>query len=132
MDGPGGTIHVVMDGQSGQSMNCLLVMKIKWGLDINTGAVERSEAARARHLCPRYSGGTEYDEGRPYISAIDGPGEPIITGDHLTRDSAISDEAALRSYCVGSTKYGVGIRSTLVLCRGYQICRGDTLYARTV
>ena len=23
-------------------MNCLLVMKIKWSLDINTGAVERS------------------------------------------------------------------------------------------
>ena len=30
--------------------NCLLVMKIKWSLDINTGAVERSEAARARRL----------------------------------------------------------------------------------
>ena len=36
-----------------------------------------------------YAGGTEYDEGRPYISAIDGPGGPIITGDHLTRDSTI-------------------------------------------
>ena len=34
-----------------------------------------------------YAGGTEYDEGRPYISAIDGPGGPIITADHLTRDS---------------------------------------------
>ena len=31
-------------------MNCLLVMKIKWSLNINTGAVERSEAARARCL----------------------------------------------------------------------------------
>ena len=31
-------------------MNCLLVMKTKWSLDINTGAVERSEAARARRL----------------------------------------------------------------------------------
>ena len=31
-------------------MNCLLVMKIKWSLDINTRAVERSEAARARRL----------------------------------------------------------------------------------
>ena len=31
-------------------MNRLLVMKIKWSLDINTGAVERSEAARARRL----------------------------------------------------------------------------------
>ena len=31
-------------------MNCLLVMKIKWSLDINTGAVERSEAVRARRL----------------------------------------------------------------------------------
>ena len=31
-------------------MNCFLVMKIKWSLDINTGAVERSEAARARRL----------------------------------------------------------------------------------
>ena len=34
-----------------------------------------------------YAGGTEYDEGRPYISAIDGPGGPIITADHLTRDT---------------------------------------------
>ena len=31
-------------------MNCHLVMKIKWSLDINTGAVEQSEAARARCL----------------------------------------------------------------------------------
>ena len=31
-------------------MNCLLEIKIKWSLDINTGAVERSEAARARRL----------------------------------------------------------------------------------
>ena len=31
-------------------MNCLLVMTIKWSLDINTGAVERSEAARTRSL----------------------------------------------------------------------------------
>ena len=31
-------------------MNCLLVMKIKWSLDINTGAVKRSEAACARRL----------------------------------------------------------------------------------
>ena len=31
-------------------MNCLLVMKIKWSLDINIGAVERSEAARVRRL----------------------------------------------------------------------------------
>ena len=31
-------------------MNCLLVMKIKWSLDINTGAVERSEAAHAHRL----------------------------------------------------------------------------------
>ena len=31
-------------------MNYLLVMKIKWSLDINTGAVERSEAARARRI----------------------------------------------------------------------------------
>ena len=27
-----------------------LVMNIKWSLDINTGAVERSDAARARRL----------------------------------------------------------------------------------
>ena len=32
------------------NINCLLVMMIKWSLDINTGAVERSEAARARRL----------------------------------------------------------------------------------
>ena len=32
-------------------------MKIKWSLDINTGAVERSEAARARRLC-RLAGAT--------------------------------------------------------------------------
>ena len=38
-------------------MNCLLVMKIKWSLDINTGAVERSEAARARRLAGATVGG---------------------------------------------------------------------------
>ena len=37
-----------------------------------------------------YAGGTEYDEGRPYISAIDGLGGPIITADHLTRDRPCS------------------------------------------
>ena len=31
-------------------IDCLLVMKIKWSLDINTGEVEQSEAARARRL----------------------------------------------------------------------------------
>ena len=31
-------------------MNCILVMKIKWSLDINTGVVEKSEAARACRL----------------------------------------------------------------------------------
>ena len=44
-----------------------------------------------------YAGGTEYDEGRPYISAIDGPGGPIITGDHLTRDTSLSIMSAIRS-----------------------------------
>ena len=64
-------------------MNCLLVMKIKWSLDINTGAVERSEAARARRLAGATAVGLRaiaHDEGRPYISAIDGPAGPIITG----------------------------------------------------
>ena len=41
---------VPLHSTSVESMNCLLVMKIKWSLDINTGAVERSEAARARSL----------------------------------------------------------------------------------
>ena len=41
-------------------MNCLLVMKIKWSLDINTGAVERSEAARARSLAGATVGGAKY------------------------------------------------------------------------
>ena len=50
----------------------------------------RAERGRTRAPpCRRYSGGTEYEEGRPYISAIDGPGGPIITGDHLTRTRAI-------------------------------------------
>ena len=40
-------------------MNCLLVMKIKWSLDINTGAVERSEAARARSLAGATVGGCQ-------------------------------------------------------------------------
>ena len=69
-------------------------MKIKWSLDINTGAVERSEAARARRLAGATVVGLRaiaHDEGRPYISAIDGPGGPIITGDHLTRDSTICE-----------------------------------------
>ena len=42
-------------------MNCLLVMKIKWSLDINTGAVERSEAARARSLAGATVGGADAD-----------------------------------------------------------------------
>ena len=41
-------------------MNYLLVMKIKWSLDINTGAVERSEAARARSLAGANVGGAKY------------------------------------------------------------------------
>ena len=35
-------------------------MKIKWSLDINTGAVERSEAARARSLAGATVGGAKY------------------------------------------------------------------------
>ena len=65
-------------------MNCLLVMKIKWSLDINTGAVERSEAARARRLAGATAVGLRaiaHDEGRPYISAIDGP----VTGNSVAR-----------------------------------------------
>ena len=38
-------------------MNCLLVMKINWSFDINTGAVERSEAARVRSLAGATVGG---------------------------------------------------------------------------
>ena len=47
------TRRMLMDGPGDhpcRPMNCLLVMKIKWSLDINIGAVERSEAARARRL----------------------------------------------------------------------------------
>ena len=67
-------------------MNCLLVMKIKMEFRYKHWC-GRAERGRTRTPpCWRYSGGTEYDEGRPYISAIDGPGGPIITGDHLTRD----------------------------------------------
>ena len=53
-------------------MNCLLVMKIKWSLDINTGAVERSEAARARRLAGATVVGddviasTDYMKKQPY------------------------------------------------------------------
>ena len=47
-----------------------------------------------------YAGGTEYDEGRPYISAIDGPGGPIITADHLTRDSTTLCAAPRPLYCM--------------------------------
>ena len=47
-------------------MNCLLVMKIKWSLDINTGAVERSEAARARSLAGATVGGAVSGLGCPY------------------------------------------------------------------
>ena len=54
-------------------MNCLLVMKIKWSLDINTGAVERSEAARARSLAGATVGVAKY----PSIFDV---GVPIIQG----------------------------------------------------
>ena len=67
-------------------------MKIKWSLDINTGAVERSEAARTRRLAGATVVGLRaiaHEERRPYISAIDGRAGPIITGDHLTRDTTM-------------------------------------------
>ena len=57
----------------------------------------RAERGRTRAPpCRRYSGGTASYSAHdplasihgPYISAIDGPGGPIITGDHLTRDRA--------------------------------------------
>ena len=51
---------VPLHSTSVESMNCLLVMKIKWSLDINTGAVERSEAARARSLAGATVGGAKY------------------------------------------------------------------------
>ena len=47
-----------------------------------------------------YAGGTEYDEGRPYISAIDGPGGPIITGDHLPRERTPSASLLLVLYAL--------------------------------
>ena len=52
-------------------MNGLLVMKIKWSLDINTGAAEQSEAARARSLAGATVGGSKYP-------SIFGVGVPII------------------------------------------------------
>ena len=57
-------------------MNCLLVMKIKWSLDINTSAVQRSEAARARRLVGTTAVGddviasTGYMKKQPVIGAI--------------------------------------------------------------
>ena len=56
----------------------------------------RAERGRTRATpCRRYSGGTASYSAHdplasihgPYISAIDGPGGPIITADHLTRDT---------------------------------------------
>ena len=52
-----------------------------------------------------YAGGTEYDEGRPYISAIDGPGGPIITADHLTRDRTIDERS--RWFLLYSSRFPV-------------------------
>ena len=54
--------------------------------------------------CRRYSGGTASYSAHdplasihgPYISAIDGPGGPIITGDHLTRDSLLNASQLIR------------------------------------
>ena len=40
-------------------------MKIKWSLDINTGAVERSEAARARRLAGATGGNNTLRAGAP-------------------------------------------------------------------
>ena len=57
--GPGRTIRgnkIIVKKGSGTIFGCRLIqrsrniMKIKWSLDINTGAIERSEAARARRL----------------------------------------------------------------------------------
>ena len=48
-------------------MNCLLVMKIKWSLDINTGAVERSEASRVRRLAGATGGNNTLRAGAPAL-----------------------------------------------------------------
>ena len=56
-------------------MNCLLVMKIKWSLDINTGAVERSEAARARRLAGATVVGDDVIASTGYMKK-----QPILAG----------------------------------------------------
>ena len=67
-------------------MNCLLVMKIKWSLDINTGAVERSEAARARRLAGATVVGPVTARADQLWHAETGPPGPNPAADQLLRD----------------------------------------------
>ena len=103
------TVHDDMDGPPGPSITTWMVPPDRlcrhgraiWAIYELPSSNEDQMEFRYKHWCGRaergrtrappcrcYSGGTEYDEGRPYISAIDGLGGPIITGDHLTRDSS--------------------------------------------
>ena len=63
-------------------------MKIKWSLDINTGAVERSEAARARRLASAtvVHGGTSYGAGGPVMARRNWSPGPNLAADQLLRD----------------------------------------------
>ena len=65
-------------------------MKIKWSLDINTGAVERSEAARARRLAGATVVGddviasTGYYEETTVFNLPSLPSDLLITRTHHT------------------------------------------------
>ena len=85
-------------------MNCLLVMKIKWSLDINTGAVERSEAARARSLvdatvghpgCP-YSRKYRHPDAHIYVN-MGTPGCPYLRGVYIFMTPGVGTRIHIRT-----------------------------------
>ena len=61
-------------------------MKIKWSLDINTGAVERSEAARARRLAGATVVGPVTARGGPVMARRNWSPGQNLAADQLLRD----------------------------------------------
>ena len=83
-------------------MNCLLVMKIKWSLDINTGAVERSEAARASRL----AGAT-------------------VVGDDVIASTGYMKKQPSHAYFMKETASSLGIRGSM----GPHLCQTQPYFA---
>ena len=106
-------------------MNCLLVMKIKWSLDINTSAVERSEAARARRLAGATVVGPVTARADQLWHAETGPPDQIWrrTNYRVTGPSLIKVQSLNERPRADEPGYNVGARSRgrIGQCRGQPV-----------